>query len=484
VDRTRVHADPDGYAEVRFVGRDAPFSQALCAGAAGHVNGESVLFAGDPVPDPVVVLLAPLDLADHAAYRWVAPAPDADPDDLMACGTCHKWQYDEWSWSRHARMAGNGHVGFERERMLAAGVEGPDDCRGCHQPGDAVGRPGGGWTPRGTLAAAHCDVCHKVQRVEDLRESGVFGALVVLRPDPASTSRPGGIHHVFGPSPDATYAYMGASYDPLFEASHFCAGCHQGGGRWREGGAAKVDTFEEWRAWAAGREDDRFRSCQDCHMPSGATVTEEGKPVDQLAWDASHRRPGAVHGHRFEGTEPDFAGKSLDVRVAKRREGAEWVVEISVTNVGAGHRIPTGTWSKHVLVGVWARQGDAWLRRTSGDRILAVEDAPADALAAGDWRNPAGLVLGVRLADAERGVADPPPFWSVVAPSDVVDDRLAPGETRTAACRFEAGDGSEPVVEVRVVHRRGTIGAGPASTPWPVHAYDPMPETPWIRLTR
>ena len=100
------------------------------------------------------------------------------------------------------------------------------------------------------LAGNHCDFCHKVERVEDVRAPGVFGSLVLARPSPSSRERPGAIHHVFGPAPDVTYAYMGASWNPVFSTSWLCAGCHQGGGH---AGRPKVDTFEEWRAWAATR---------------------------------------------------------------------------------------------------------------------------------------------------------------------------------------------------------------------------------------
>jgi hypothetical protein len=277
---------------------------------------------------------------------------------------------------------------------------------------------------------------------------------------------------------------MGASYNPLFQASHLCAGCHQGGGR-GDLGRPKIDTFEEWRAWAAEREDERFRSCQDCHMPGGATRNVQGEPVDKLAWDGGSRRPGAVHSHRFEGTAATFAAPALDVKVAKRFDAGLWHVEVAVANVGAGHKIPTGTWSRHVAVGVWARVGDRWLSTSGGDRCrLVAVDAADAALAGGDWRDPAGGVLGVRPADPRYGVG-PAPFWGSWKPEDVVDERLAPGDVRTFRCRFAGAAESEvPEVEVQIVHRRGAIGAGPASVPWPVRQFDPPPQTLWMRLVR
>ena len=63
--------------------------------------------------------------------------------------------------------------------------------------------------------------------------------------------------------------------------------------------------------------------------------------------------------------------------------------------------------------------------------------------------------------------------------------RLAPGETRTATCRFPAdGTNEAPEIEVRVVHRRGDLGLGLAHTPWPVKPYDAAPEVLWLRVVR
>ena len=477
-----------------MLGREAPRAQVFAAGALGHQNGETVVFADDIWPGwaagrvaagPLLIRLEPIDATDHPSYAWQHPAPDADPDGLMSCGTCHKWHYDEWHGSRHARSAHNGHVAFEHKRMQDIAPEAPDDCRGCHQPGDAGGEAGGGWQARGAKAAVHCDLCHKVHHIEDLRESGVFGALVLARPDPQAAGRPGGIHRVFGPVADVTNAYMGASWNPLYATSHYCAGCHQGGGRWREEAYPKLNTFEEWRAWAADQGPGAARSCQDCHMPAGTTRADDGRLVDQLAWDGLHRQPAQVHSHRFQGVDAVFAAAALDVRVEKRSESGRLVAEVRVANVGAGHRVPTGTWSKHVIVGVWARQGTRWLRQVEGDRAWTVDgEPPAEALAAGDWRNPGGLVLGVREANERSAALRQPDLWLPWRGDEVVDERLQPGQARVARCVFELDGAEQAQVVVRVIHRRGELGRGPIETPWRMAPYDEPPEVLWKEVVR
>ena len=477
---TQTVAGPDGRFSLSFRGRDAPWMQSICAGAIGHRNGEAVLFTGDPTDD-VTIELRPLDEADHAAYRWVHPAPDHDPDDAMACGTCHSWQYTEWLGSRHARSADHGHVLWERERMRRRAPEAPDDCGACHQPGEAAATGRLDYAPRGVLASNHCDVCHKVARVDMGARPGVAGALVLARPDPAVLDAPGTIHRVFGPAPDVTFAWMGASYAPHLSTSWLCAACHEGRG--------KLSTFTEWRAWAASQPDERVKECQGCHMPAGTTKTVEGKRIDLLAWESLHRDPSQVHSHAFPGPSPTLAREALDVKVdvAWDEPARAWRADVAVTNVGAGHKVPTGTPCKHVLVGAWANQGDRWLAMTGwregDDPRQAVAPLPR-ALEGGEWTFARTLFLGV----AAPGAADPArpleEWWQGSRPPPG-DRRLSPGETRRFSAWFApagAERGPTPRVEVRAIHRRGD--GAPADVPWEIHEYDPPPQVEWFRVVR
>lgn len=503
---TRVSTDAEGRCELAFTGAQAPYAQALCAGAVGYLNGETPLLTGDAWPGlvdgglakgEVLIELRALELTDDPTYAWQRASGAAAPDDAMACGTCHPWHYDQWYETRHARMADSGHVTWEHARMLAHAGGAPDDCAGCHQPAHAATMAGQtndpaawAWKPRGVTAGNHCDLCHKIQALTDVRESGVLGSYSLLRPGPTGRVRPGGIHHVFGTAPDVSYAYMGSSYNPLFASSDLCAGCHQGGGRWRDGSPPKIDTYGEWQRWVASRPADGARTCQDCHMPGAATVAADGRPIDQMAWDALHRSPDAIHDHGFGGVSPRMGRIALRVEVAKRKaEDGTWVAEVSVTNTGAGHKVPTGTWSKHVIVGVWAEASGKALRQLDGDRALLGNPPPEGAaLAPGDWRDPGGFILGMRVKlenDNGSPTQDraPPVFWAPWKAADLQDDRLAPGATRTATCRFEASE-AEPTIEVRVLHRRGWLPRGTASTPWTIGPTDPQPEVLWMTVRK
>ncbi|MGE0191948.1 MAG: hypothetical protein AB7T63_07875 [Planctomycetota bacterium] len=480
-DASRVRTDESGRAEVTFPGRAWPVAVVITAGHPDYRNGDVVAFADDAdvrwvargrARGTLRIELDPRVPGDDPAYRFVPPHPDHDVDDVMACGTCHVPQYQEWLGSRHARMDDHGHVLHERSRHIEAGRD-VEACDGCHRPGHAL-EPSP--TPRGLLDANHCDLCHKIAAVADVREDGVLGAYVMGRPSPDAPSRPGTIHQVFGTRPDVTYLWMGAVWNPLFGASHLCAGCHQGAGGWREERLPKLATFDEWTRWALAVGPDRAQSCQDCHMRAGGSRDVDGNPVVQLAWDGLHRTPWQVHAHDFVGVSPGRLGEALDVETTSTH-GADIVeVRVRVTNRGAGHKVPTGTWSKHLVLGVWARQGGRDLALVEGPRAWL--DARAGEPAGrepGDWRRPAGFVFGISPRAGGVTPFRPLDLLGAWRASDVEDTRLEPGATRELVFRFAAA-GDEPAeIDVRWQHRRGALGASSADAPWQVRPHDPPP---------
>ena len=490
-DRIRMTTDDGGRAVLSVAPGDFDVGPVVSAGAYGFQSADAVLpraALGRKTAQTVqlTVTLARMHTRDDPRYVWHRPDRGHDADDAMACGTCHEWHYQEWILSRHALSADNGHVAYVTEQLRKTpGASVTLDCDGCHRPGHAA-YESAPFSRRSALSGNHCDLCHKISHVGDIHASGVLGSLYLVRPSPDSAQRPGGIHQVFGPRADSTFAYMGAVYNPLFEASHLCAGCHQGGGAHHQTGLPKMNTFEEWRAWAATRRDESFRSCQDCHMPGATTRNQDGMLLEQLAWDGIHRTPGTVHSHRFAGTEPRFARTALRVDIDKRRVDGALEVVLAVTNVGAGHHVPTGSWTKHVLVGVWARQGEQWLPLREGPRALVVATHESEhGLAAGDWRNPAGFILGVQPRQTVGSRFRTPMPGHAWTAATIHDTRLAPGSTVRETFRFDltAADGA-PQVEVRVAHRRGAFGADLRDVPWEIRPRDPLPHVLWHRIVR
>ncbi|MGH7163626.1 MAG: multiheme c-type cytochrome, partial [Planctomycetota bacterium] len=298
-------------------------------------------------------VLDPAGGEDDPRYVFVDPTPDKGRE-VWRCGNCHRVAYAEWSASRHAVAASSAvtRAVYLRDFLpaLAAGAAEGDEglCAACHAPEAALA------DPRVRLDAIsgtarlgnHCDVCHKAHHVEDLDAPGVRGSLAVRRPSVDDVSVPGPIKRVYGALADSDYLFMGSAFNPFFATSALCAGCHQ---YETASGLPALDTYSEWLRWAAGREE--RKSCQECHMPSGVSM-DGNAPARRVCVHALARPGEQIHEHRFRGRELAPAAASLSV-VAVVEEG-ELRVTTRVENKEAGHRMPTGSGDKHLLLVVTA----------------------------------------------------------------------------------------------------------------------------------
>ncbi|MDP2315579.1 MAG: multiheme c-type cytochrome [Pseudomonadota bacterium] len=242
-----------------------------------------------------VAAAAPAPQVSALFSRGLAPVdlgatPDADRT-AAACATCHADISAEWARSRHHLAWTNGIFQREYRRQPL------DWCVRCHAP-----LATGGAASVGPVEAegVSCAVCH----VRD-------GRMVAAR------AREG--------SPHDTVAVAG------FDSAALCEGCHQFAfpvvnedstvTRYTE--HPMQDTVAEFRAGAhAGTP----RECLGCH---GNTP-------------AGHRFPG---GHDLAAVQHAAA---LDVCAARPGE-----LRLRVTNVGAGHNLPTGDLHRHFQVRAW-----------------------------------------------------------------------------------------------------------------------------------
>ncbi len=424
------------------------------------------------------ISLRRLDTQDHRDYRWVAPQPtpvgiNYEPARHLQCGNCHVREYQFWSRSRHATMATNPWVraAFEldaRPAALAAG-DTRDQCTPCHSPSLAAGLEQFHLSGPNLLQVSgvdaegnHCDFCHKIEAVTDPARPGLDGSIRLLRPDPRDAQVPGSIKRVFGPLPDVSYLYMGASYNPLFQMSLLCAGCHE-----HEVANTPVlgqSTWSEWKASKFAAPGPQHKECQDCHMPayqrgilqqitgpdgkSRQTVLggdlrliEMQNDAIEIARYGTRRRPFSEgHKHSFAGTDDlAFVKQAVRLDAALQRNGSQASLRVTLENTGAGHAMPTGHGLKRYVLVVVARKAGALV-------ALAPELAEAERIGQAAGAS-AGMVLGRQFANDWQV-----PYWR--AQAQTLDTRLQPGKPRQF--EFNVGDADE--IEVRLILRRGPPG--------------------------
>ncbi len=307
-----------------------------------------------PVPLllPALALLAQDSPPFEPSLIRTATGKPVSPDDYFEakdCGECHRDQYAQWEGSLHSRAHEDSiYLAFAELARKEGGEDLYRFCSGCHAPLSVATRA------EKPAYLKHegvtCDVCHHIRSVDRIHAEGGANASFVLE---AGDVR-------YGPLDDSspTPAHKSA-FSPTHRSALLCSACHTL--LHPENRLPIENTYEEWVNGpyaAAGIQ------CQDCHMRSAeqaAEVARTMRPIrvpGRTLGDKGDRAD--VHDHRFAGGSTDTkhtgAGEAHAAEAEARLKGAVELslgvprettaggilfVEVSVTNVGAGHAIPT-----------------------------------------------------------------------------------------------------------------------------------------------
>jgi hypothetical protein len=308
--------------------------------------------------------------ASVAARDWTSSA---------TCASCHGEIFRQWSNSMHHFM-GQSDPYYVFLEDLAAQTEGEPFrgwCMGCHAPQAALAGETRTDAPShlfdrdgtallaGLQTQAHsldegtgCLFCHSVTKVEDSGGTSAANASLNVSPGdrplyPGETSDLAALralaHRLIRAKPEVHAASLMKN---IKDNPKLCAACHE---EFAPGtGAYITDTYKEWAdsSFNDPAHPDKNRTCMDCHMH--AAVAEIGKPVPGRATDGGPLEANVVT-HQFTGAQyhlvglrsPDAAAEEIALlRTAARLtvlpSAGEGKVTVRVTNVGAGHRLPTG----------------------------------------------------------------------------------------------------------------------------------------------
>jgi hypothetical protein len=285
------------------------------------------------------------------------------------------------------------------------------------------------------LEGVTCDVCHKIW---DVRLDKTTGLPFEHLPGVLSYEfrRPmAGKQFFAGPFDDVAPGVD--TFLPLQEQSQFCAACHFGSFH----GTIIYNSYGEWLTSPYGDPDHSgFRTCQDCHMPTGRTcyftLPSKGGRRRDPATIASHRMPGA--------SDREHLRQAAALELTATRTGTRVDVQVRVKNVGAGHRLPTGSPLRHILIVVEAEND-----RGQG---LELSRGPRLPTWAGDLAGLPGSVFAKVLVDCETQETPAAAFWR---PTRILaDTRLAPLATDTKAYSFVLRDQGPVKVRARLIFRR------------------------------
>lgn len=266
-----------------------------------------------------------------------------DPGDFQDpafCGACHTEIYQAWSGSKHA----SSWVGELFQPDFQQALDETDDavgalCGECHAP--IALRTGqlppfdGSEFDEISKRGISCDFCHTISEVAEKFNTG-------------NISTPGPIKR--GPRGDTVSPAHETKYSQLHTDAEFCGACHNV--RHPESGVLLIDTYDDWLAGPYAAEG---VTCQNCHMTPGPGV---GKNPGRSAIVGNAMERENIAAHYFAGGSSwQFSRMGSEKHARKAEENLRAAAHlglagkltpdgldltVNVTNVGAGHKIPTG----------------------------------------------------------------------------------------------------------------------------------------------
>lgn len=298
--------------------------------------------------DRIIVMLAigilfvPLSAAERPAY-----------EDPTVCGGCHNEIYEQWNGSMHSN-AWKDPVFLKLYAMASEETKGLTDsfCVRCHVPvgllKDEIPPADGSKLSNISKKGIQCDFCHTVNG-----SNGIGNGAYI--------SSPGKIKR--GPLKDSASSYHETAYSDLHTKSEFCGMCHDVTHPVNEKPIER--TYTEWKESPYNTGDPKTSIyCQDCHMrqkpglPStGATERRNNPGKDAKGGpDREH-----IYTHYFAGGNallPGILGSQdhnllaierlqnaarIDIITPEKvKAGETAIIKVKVTNIGAGHKLPTG----------------------------------------------------------------------------------------------------------------------------------------------
>jgi hypothetical protein len=238
---------------------------------------------------------------------------------------------------------------------------------------------------------------------------------------------------------------------PIFSESKFCAPCHYG----KFANTLIYGSYQEWLEGPYSKPES-YRSCQDCHMLSkeqiGTTL-----PADRAACSGTNVNfKNFSHNMMKYGTDPENSTRDIpllvrdaaQITLEPKLEGGQIKVRVTVTNIAAGHKFPTDSPLRHLILVVEARDWrNSPLLQTEGPRVPV--------WAASDYGGYAGQIFANILKDKDTNLAPSFSYWNPVENAwQGSDTRLLPWVPTPGDYAFAAPYDRSARITARLIYRK------------------------------
>lgn len=330
------------------------------------------------------LLALPFGAYGQSASSHLHPMSSAE-----LCGQCHQTIVEAWKDSAHAHAMDSklfqAALGAAEDQL---GASTRSVCMGCHAP---LGLQTNdlNMDRKVTWEGVTCDYCHSVRTVDLDSTNPRARAEFSLAKS--------------GPLKDAFSSGHPTQFSPVHTSSAICAPCHE---YKNAQGFAVLTTFSEWKASRYGKEG---KTCQGCHMSAVA-----GKVADARF----EREPtSSINLHKMAGSHSVAQlNRAVKMKLDVRRDKEHARATVDVTNIAAGHSVPTGSPLRQLVLEVSARMADGKEFRERRVYTRTVKDKTG------------------KILNQEH-------FVFVKAGSEGTDTRLKPDETRREEFHFDLPPG-------------------------------------------
>jgi hypothetical protein len=301
----------------------------------------------------ILVLFGIVDLLAQEELPVTYTLFDIEPHGYTSsdvCARCHVDIHENWKISMHAMSLEDP---IFKVALLQAQVKHGESireyCLFCHAPVVQFNKDYYLRDPI-TKEGVTCDFCHSV---------------VASRPGDREKPydlQPGLVKH--GPLKGVNSPAHETKMSEIHLRSEFCGGCHE---LVNANGVLVMGTYTEWKEGPYSAEDVH---CQNCHMP----LAYDQKVLDPKIKESTS----LVTAHEFRGGHSQINLRhAATIEVEVVREGSTARIITYVTNKESGHRLPTGTPARRVVLIVTTKDDEgnviAEIRRVYR-KVLVDED--------------------------------------------------------------------------------------------------------------
>jgi len=366
--------------------------------------------------------------------------------DNETCGSCHqeklrdyqsslmgKTPHDQVFRQFYAAVNAGGKpdgIGFR-----AFKPKGASDCASCHTS-DVVLDAGHELSLEEAIKKGSngisCDYCHTIKDVKVIYDPGTkrydtrLWKMVTRARDNVKR----------GPLKDAKSPFHKTKFSPIHTKSEFCAACHN-----NQEHLLSLDTYDTWKkAFDKGVVK---QTCQQCHMPTGG----KARPV---AIGGPVRPASMIHRHFFHGGHnAGMVKKAATMKTSMKQTDSGLVVNVDVTNSGAGHTFPGAATLRNVILVVDAVDGAGKPLAHTGGKKELLPPLAGMGKSPRDFGGHAGAMFARPFA-TKSGKA---PTGGFNADHMLFDTRIRPAETAHRVFHFRKPVSGHAVVRARLIYR-------------------------------